>query len=39
VVESRVDRTGTFQCGIATLQSVYAAEFTGHTGGWTIKVK
>lgn len=39
VVESRVDRTGTFQCGIATLQSVYAAEFTGHTDGWTIKVK
>ena len=33
-----VNRTGTYQTGTATIQSVYAPEFTSHTGGATIVV-
>lgn len=35
----RIDRTGHYQTGLATIQCAYAPEFTGHTGGDTIYVK
>ena len=38
-IESRVDRSGTFQCGVATIQSVYAPEFSGHTSGSVMEVE
>jgi hypothetical protein len=34
-----IDRLGTYQAGVATIQSVYAPEFTGHTEGMQMTVK
>ena len=34
-----VNRTGEYQAGIATVQSAYAPEFGGHTGGYKVVVK
>lgn len=34
-----LDRSGTYQAGAATIQSVYAPEFSGHTGGQTLTVE
>ncbi len=34
-----VDRTGTYQSGIATIQSAYSPEFGGHTSAQTLKVQ
>ena len=34
-----VDRTGIYQAGTATVQSVYAPEFGSHTGGYTLHVE
>lgn len=34
-----VNRTGEYQAGIATVQSAYAPEFGGHTGGYRVMVK
>lgn len=34
-----VDRTGEYQTGIATVQSAYAPEFGGHTGGYRVMVE
>ena len=34
----RLDRIGTYQTGIATVQSAYAPEFGGHTGGGSLNV-
>ena len=34
----RLDRIGTYQTGIATIQSAYAPEFGGHTGGGLLNV-
>lgn len=31
--EVYIDRSGTYQAGVASVQSVYAPEFAGHTGG------
>lgn len=38
-IDYRADRKGTYQCGLATWQSVYAPEFTSHTAGKKIEVK
>lgn len=35
----RVDRTGHYQAGLATVQCAYAPEFVGHTAGLTLTVK
>lgn len=35
----RIDRTGQYQAGIATVQCAYAPEFVGHTGGNTLQVE
>ena len=34
-----VNRTGEYQAGIATVQSAYAPEFGGHTGGYRVMVE
>lgn len=34
-----VNRTGEYQTGIATVQSAYAPEFGGHTGGYRVMVE
>ena len=34
-----VNRTGEYQAGIATVQSAYASEFGGHTGGYRVMVE
>ena len=34
-----VNRTGEYQAGIATVQSAYASEFGGHTGGYRVLVE
>ena len=34
-----VNRTGEYQVGIATVQSAYAPEFGGHTGGYRVMVE
>lgn len=34
-----LDRSGTYQAGAVTIQSVYAPEFSGHTGGQTLTVE
>lgn len=34
-----VNRAGVYQAGIATIQSAYAPEFGGHTGGYQVIVK
>lgn len=34
-----VNRTGEYQAGIATVQSAYAPEFGGHTGGYWVMVE
>lgn len=34
-----LDRSGIYQAGAATIQSVYAPEFSGHTGGQTLTVE
>lgn len=34
-----LDRSGTYQAGAATIQSVYAPEFSGRTGGQTLTVE
>lgn len=34
-----VNRTGEYQAGIATIQSAYAPEFGGHTGGYRVIVE
>lgn len=34
-----VNRTGEYQAGIATVQSAYAPEFGGHTGGYQVMVE
>lgn len=34
-----VNRAGEYQAGIATIQSAYAPEFGGHTGGYEVMVK
>lgn len=34
-----LDRSGTYQAGAAIIQSVYAPEFSGHTGGQTLTVE
>lgn len=34
-----VNRIGEYQAGIATIQSAYAPEFGGHTGGYRVVVK
>lgn len=34
-----VNRTGEYQTGIATVQSAYAPEFGGHTGGYWVMVE
>ncbi|WP_373257648.1 alpha-2-macroglobulin family protein [Phocaeicola vulgatus] len=34
-----VNRTGEYQTGIATVQSAYAPEFGGHTGGFRVMVE
>lgn len=34
-----VTRSGEYQSGIATIQSAYAPEFGGHTGGYKVVVK
>ena len=34
-----IDRAGTYQAGIATIQSAYAPEYSGHTTGETLHVK
>lgn len=34
-----VNRTGEYQAGIATVQSAYAPEFGGHTGGYRVIVE
>lgn len=41
VIESQVyvNRTGEYQAGIATVQSAYAPEFGGHTGGYRVMVE
>ena len=36
--EVYIDRYGTYQAGMASVQSVYAPEFTGHTGGEKLTV-
>ena len=33
-----VDRAGTYQAGMAAIQSAYAPEFSGHTGGAEVRV-
>ncbi|MBQ8866422.1 MAG: hypothetical protein IJ013_01700 [Bacteroidaceae bacterium] len=35
----RIDRTGHYQAGLATVQCAYAPEFVGHTSGSTLQVK
>lgn len=37
--EMRIDRTGTYQTGIATIQSAYAPEFTAHSTSETLVVE
>ena len=41
VIEDQVyvNRTGEYQTGIATVQSAYAPEFGGHTGGYRVMVE
>lgn len=41
VIEYQVymNRTGEYQAGIATVQSAYAPEFGGHTGGYRVMVE
>ena len=34
-----VDRAGTYQSGIATVQSAYSPEFGGHSAGFTVVVE
>ena len=34
-----VTRSGEYRSGIATIQSAYAPEFGGHTGGYKVVVK
>ena len=34
-----IDRAGTYQAGIATIQSAYAPEYSGHTAGETLTVE
>ena len=34
-----IDRSGTYQAGIATIQSAYAPEYSGHTAGETLTVE
>jgi hypothetical protein len=34
-----VARSGEYRSGIATIQSAYAPEFGGHTGGYKVVVK
>lgn len=40
IIEHRmhIDRSGTYQAGLATIQSAYAPEFTSHSKGLTIEV-
>lgn len=37
--EVYLDRAGNYQAGVATIQSVYAPEFSGHTGGQSLTVE
>lgn len=37
--EMRIDRIGTYQTGIATIQSAYAPEFTAHSSGENLVVE
>lgn len=37
--QAYVNRTGEYQTGIATVQSAYAPEFGGHTGGYRVMVE
>lgn len=34
-----IDRVGTYQAGVATVQSAYSPEFGGHSSGFTVKVE
>ena len=34
-----LDRSGTYQAGIATIQSAYAPEFNGHTDGVELTIE